>query len=146
MNHFVLDNKTVMEVQAPANDLNGDLPIRPFSKVFNHIGAEIDGSPTDFVWANFSNCLFLAVTQYKKIGTLTSVEIDEFVPALEDNTSSYDINILLGSSKVETLLAARYLSENLKIKKPLYLFCDLKDYNVEQLKAVKDVFIDVLNV
>lgn len=136
-----------MEVQAPVSDLNGDRITKPFSKIFNHIGAEIDGVTTDFVWANFSNCLFLAVTQYKKIGSLTSVEIDEFVPALEENnSSSYDINILLGSSKVETLLVARYLSENLKIKKPLYLFCDLKDYNVEQLKAIKDVFSDVLNL
>ena len=136
-----------MEVQAPVSDLNGDRITKPFSKIFNHIGAEIDSVTTDFVWANFSNCLFLAVTQYKKIGSLTSVEIDEFVPALEENnSSSYDINILLGSSKVETLLAARYLSENLKIKKPLYLFCDLKDYNVEQLKAIKDVFFDVLNL
>lgn len=124
----------------------GDRSLSLNSDLLNHIGAEIEGVPTEFVWVKFTNCLFLAVTQYKKVGSLAVIEKDDFVTSPEGSVASFDVNILLGSSDVETQLAARYLAENLNIDKTLYLFCNLKSYNVEQLKAVKDVFLDVLDL
>ncbi|XP_026486100.1 uncharacterized protein LOC113393437 isoform X3 [Vanessa tameamea] len=99
-------------------DVMKNLTIKPTGneseqKLFKSIAADIDDVPTEIVIADYTDKTLLIVSQYQKIG------------------------------REEQQVAARYLAEAINITKPLCIFINLKSYDIETVKACKDIILDL---
>lgn len=77
----------------------------------------------------------MVVSQYQKIGTLVSVTkgVAKNLNKIDD---LYDIKIISGLDTEELHLAARYLSQQLNIYKPILFSICLKNSSVKVLKSI----------
>lgn len=110
--------------------------------LFKSVCAEIDGVPTEVVYHEYTDRILLILTQYEKLGSIVIVEKEEVHQSIE-TSEVYNTSVILGSANEEYHLAARYLAEQLDISKDLCLFIALKSYDVETLKALKDIVLDL---
>lgn len=111
-------------------------------QLFKSIAADIDNVHTEIVFAEYSDKIMLLVSQYQKIGSMLMVQKDQVHSPLGSN-DIYTTKVIFGASGEEQQVAARYLAEAINITKPLYIFINLKSYDIETVKACKDIIIDI---
>lgn len=111
-------------------------------KLFKSIAADIDDVPTEIVLAEYSDKTMLIVSQYQKIGALLMVQKDQVHSPLGTD-DIYTTKVIFGASGEEQQVAARYLAEAIKITNPLCIFINLKSYDIETVKACKDIILDL---
>uniref|UniRef100_A0A6M2DEX7 Putative proteasome assembly chaperone 3-like trichogramma pretiosum n=1 Tax=Xenopsylla cheopis TaxID=163159 RepID=A0A6M2DEX7_XENCH len=112
--------------------------------IFKSTGAVINNNHTDIVFAEFVNKIFLIVTQYKRLGSLVSVQKFSPSTASDNQNYTYDINTLFGSNEKE-YLTARYLTEAFSTEKQILVFSTLKDHSRETLEAIRSTLINLIN-
>ncbi|CAF1073937.1 unnamed protein product [Rotaria sordida] len=91
---------------------------------------------TDLVISNFSNKLFISVTQFGKIGSLVLVRRD--VNLNEDSSPVYSIKSLLGKDQAEYHILARHLYERLQLKKQLLFGFALHSFAKKDLESIEE--------
>lgn len=111
------------------------LSVDTFPKV-NRFAALIGANHTEFVLTNFPNYLNLFITQFGKIGNIYQVKVDQPEQGVSVSDPVFTITTLLGGENIEAEVAIRYLSEKLKIHKPLIVSLSLKDYKKPTVDAV----------
>ncbi|RZF44775.1 hypothetical protein LSTR_LSTR000727 [Laodelphax striatellus] len=107
----------------------------------SNFAVSIDGVLTDFVIGDYSDNLFIAITQFQKLGCIVSVRKDVMNDYSSAQEEVYDVCTLLGSSDESTELAARYLAEQLNIPKSVIFSINLKDKSLRTLKAIRKVLL-----
>lgn len=106
----------------------------------NVIGVKIDGIHTDIVLQDYSDRLFIVLTQFMKLGSLISV-CKEAAKVDDGCSEVYQVRTILGQEETAYHLAARYLTEQTQMNKPaLYSIC-MKDCSLRTLKAVKEIIL-----
>ncbi|KAJ2947042.1 hypothetical protein O0L34_g16387 [Tuta absoluta] len=111
-------------------------------KFFKTAAAEIDGVHTEIVFSEFTDKTLVIISQYDKIGSMLTVQKDEIVSPL-GTENIYTTKVLFGAAGEEPEVAARYLAEAVKITKPLNIFINLKSYDIETVKACRDIILDI---
>lgn len=112
------------------------------SNIFN-FAAKIAGYPTEFVIGTFTNQNLIIATQFGKISSLYSVSVDQTENGISTTEPVYSVNPLFGAENIQAEAAARYITEQLGIRKPVLLFLSLKSYKrdivVGVVEAIKNV-------
>ncbi|CAF4779794.1 unnamed protein product [Pieris macdunnoughi] len=127
----VMKNLTIKNV---ANESNQNF--------FKSIAADIDDVPTEIVYADYSDKIMLIISQYQKIGSLLMIQKEQVHSPLGSN-DIYTTKVIFGASGEEQQVAARHLAEAIDICKPLCIFINLKSYDIETVKACKDIILDL---
>lgn len=110
--------------------------------LFKSVAADIDDVPTEIVIAEYSDKTMLIISQYQKIGTMLMINRDQVHSPLGSD-DIYTTKVIFGATGEEQQVAARYLAEAIKITKPLCIFINLKSYDIETVKACKDIILDI---
>ncbi|XP_041718474.1 proteasome assembly chaperone 3 isoform X1 [Coregonus clupeaformis] len=100
----------------------------------------INGISTQVVCTEFSNYIFIVLTQYGKIGTLVSVTPDS--RSGDISTPMFTTKVLLGKEEALTHVCAKNLATFVSQEagnRPVLLGLALKDSSIEAIKAMKDV-------
>lgn len=106
------------------------------------IGVNINGNDTDIVINNFRDRIFIVLSQHKKLGSLIAVNKETAQIVNGCSGELYRIRTLLGQDETAFHIAARYLTEETKITKPvLYSFC-MKDCSIHTLKVIKEIIVN----
>lgn len=126
-----------MDIQESFNNLS----MRTTNKLKN-FSVKINDQKTEFVITNFNNCLSILITQYGKIGNLYEIKVDQPESGLEVADPVYTVNCLLGPDNLEAEVGARYITEKLKIVRPLLLSLTLKDFSKETLHALVEAIVN----
>ncbi|CAG5040268.1 unnamed protein product [Parnassius apollo] len=111
-------------------------------QLFKSIAADIDEIPTEIVFAEYTDKILLIVSQYQKIGSMLMIQKDQVHSPLGTD-DIYTTKVIFGATGEEQQVAARYLAEAIKINKPLCIFINLKSYDIETVKACKDIILDL---
>lgn len=111
-------------------------------KLFKSVAADIDDVATEVVLAEYTDKTLLIISQFQKIGSMLMIQRDQVhSPLGVDNI--YTTKVIFGATGEEQQVAARYLAEELNITKPLCIFINLKSYDIETVKACKDIVLDL---
>ncbi|CAG9785022.1 unnamed protein product [Diatraea saccharalis] len=110
--------------------------------LFKSVSATIDDTATEIILAEYRNKTLLILSQYEKIGSLLLVEKDQVYGSLGTN-NVYTTKVIFGTTGESQQVAGRYLAEGLNITQPLCLFMNLKSYDIETVKACKDIILDI---
>lgn len=119
-------------------DSNGQSLMTSFS-------ASVGGVPTEIFISDYTTRLLIIISQFQNVGSMIEVKKEQ----VSENSGSqpsnniYSTKVIFGVAGEETHVAARYLAEQLDIKNSLYLFISLKSYDIETVKACKDVILDL---
>jgi proteasome assembly chaperone 3 len=114
-----------------------DAPGNESKAIRSRMGADIiNGVHTDIVHTEFSNCLFIIVSQYEKLGTLLSVRQD--VALDNSGITTYNVQTLLGEDELETNVIARNLASVVNSPKPILFALALQDKSPEMLRRLAD--------
>ncbi|CAH4017986.1 unnamed protein product [Pieris brassicae] len=127
----VMKNLTIKNVASESNQ-----------NFFKSIAADIDEVPTEIVYADYSDKIMLIISQYQKIGSLLMIQKEQVHSPLGSN-DIYTTKVIFGASGEEQQVAARHLAEAIDICKPLCIFINLKSYDIETVKACKDIILDL---
>nr|XP_020498168.1 proteasome assembly chaperone 3 [Labrus bergylta] len=101
---------------------------------------EVNGVSTQVVCTEFSNYIFIVVTQYGKIGTLVSVTPDS--RSNDISTPSFSTKVLLGKDEPLTHVCAKNLATFVSQaagNRPVLLGLALKDSSLDAIKQMKEV-------
>lgn len=119
-----------------------NVPTASEQLLFRSIAADIDDTPTEIVLAEYTDKTLLIVSQYQKIGSMLMIQKDQIHSPLGAD-DIYTTKVIFGATGEEQQVAARYLAEAIKISKPLCIFINLKSYDIETVKACKDIILDL---
>ncbi|CAJ1076098.1 proteasome assembly chaperone 3 [Xyrichtys novacula] len=100
---------------------------------------EVNGVSTQVICTEFSNYIFIVLTQYGKIGTLVSVTPDS--RSNDISTSTISTKVLLGKDEPLTHVCAKNLATFVSQEagnRPVLLGLALKDFSLEAIKQMKD--------
>ncbi|XP_076865339.1 proteasome assembly chaperone 3 [Brachyhypopomus gauderio] len=100
----------------------------------------INGISTQVVCSEFSNYIFVVVTQYGKIGTLVSVTPD--ARASDVSSPFFTTKVLLGKDEALTHVVAKNVAAFVSQEagnRPVLLGLALKDCSAENLTVMKDM-------
>ncbi|XP_072531029.1 proteasome assembly chaperone 3 [Salminus brasiliensis] len=100
----------------------------------------INGISTQAVCTEFSNYIFIVLTQYGKIGTLVSVTPD--TKCSDVSTTVFTTKVLLGKDEALTHVYAKNIATFVSQEagnRPVLLGLALKDCSAENLKTLKDM-------
>lgn len=111
-------------------------------KLFKSRAADIDDVPTEIIYADYTDKTMLIVSQYQRIGSMLMIQKDQVHSPLGTD-DIYTTKVIFGASGEEQQVAARYIAEAIKITKPLAIFINLKSYDIETVKALKDIILDL---
>ncbi|CAN9505519.1 unnamed protein product [Ophioblennius macclurei] len=101
---------------------------------------EVNGILTEVVCSEFSNYVFIVLTQYGKIGTLISVTPDSRSNDL--STPTFSTKVLLGKDEPLTHVCAKNLATFVSHEagnRPILLGLSLKDSSIESINQYKDI-------
>lgn len=111
-------------------------------KLFRSVAADIDNVPTEIVIADYTDKTMLIISQFQKIGSMMTIQRDQIhSPLGTDNI--FTTKVIFGAAGEEQQVAARYLAEALNITKSLCIFLYLKSYDIETVKACKDIILEL---
>lgn len=131
------------DVDVPSENLvEGDPEIfgEDASKV-KTLAVTLDGEVTDIVICNYSDRLFIVISQFQKIGTLISVT--KGAPKnLNGSGEVYEVKTLSGLDSQEYHLAARFLAQQIDVNKPVLFGICMKDHRPKILKALVKVLLE----
>lgn len=108
----------------------------------NVFATKINENHTDFVVGEFTNKYMIIATQYEKIGSLLKVLVDRVEQPSSVVEAVYTVSVVFGSDNEEQQAAARFIAEQLNIRKPLLIFLCLKDYKIETVKVLVDAILN----
>lgn len=111
-------------------------------QLFKSVAADIDDVPTEIVVAEYSDKMLLIISQYQKIGSMMLIQKDQVHSPMGSN-DIFSTKVLFGATGEDQQVAARYLAEAINISKPLCIFINLKSYDIETVKACKDIILDI---
>ncbi|XP_056144248.1 proteasome assembly chaperone 3 [Lampris incognitus] len=100
----------------------------------------VNGISTQVVCTEFSNYIFIVLTQYGKIGTLISVTPDSRTNDI--STPMFSTKVLLGKDEPLTHVCAKNLAMFVSQEagnRPVLLGLSLKDTSIETIKQMKEV-------
>ncbi|XP_030646724.1 proteasome assembly chaperone 3 [Chanos chanos] len=100
----------------------------------------INGVSTQVICTEFSNYIFIVLTQYGKIGTLISITPDS--RSGDISSSMFTTKVLLGKDEALTHVYAKNLVTFVSQEsgnRPVLLGLALKDSSLETMKVVKDM-------
>ncbi|XP_062846453.1 proteasome assembly chaperone 3 [Trichomycterus rosablanca] len=100
----------------------------------------IDGILTQVVCTEFSNYIFIVLTQYGKIGTLVSITPD--LKSSDISTSMFTTKVLLGKDEALIHVYAKNVATFVCQEagnRPVLLGLALKDCKAENMKTFKDM-------
>ncbi|XP_023869440.1 proteasome assembly chaperone 3 [Salvelinus sp. IW2-2015] len=100
----------------------------------------INGISTQVVCTEFSNYIFIVLTQYGKIGSLVSITPDS--RSGDISTAMFTTKVFLGKEEALTHVCAKNLATFVSQEagnRPVLLGLALKDSSIEAIKAMKDV-------
>ncbi|KAM3863540.1 proteasome assembly chaperone 3 [Diretmus argenteus] len=100
----------------------------------------VNGIATQVVCTEFSNYIFVVLTQYGKIGTLISVTPDS--KSNDISTPMFSTKVLLGKEEPLTHVCAKNLATFVSREagnRPVLLGLSLKDSSIEAIKHMKDI-------
>ncbi|KAB7495478.1 GPN-loop GTPase 2 [Armadillidium nasatum] len=120
-----------------SGNTNSDSPSSIKSKAFS---AQIKGKIVDFVIIKYSNRIFLAVTEVKKIGNLYSIHTNspQRNGLFYQGPVIYDIKCVLGAETEEKVVAVRALVEKLQIIEPLLLSLTITTFDFETISEIAE--------
>ncbi|XP_074553201.1 proteasome assembly chaperone 3 [Halichoeres trimaculatus] len=101
---------------------------------------EVNGISTQVVCTEFSNYIFIVLTQYGKIGTLVSVTPDS--RSNDISTSTFSTKVLLGKEEPLTHVCAKNLATFVSQEagnRPVLLGLALKDSSLDAINQMKEV-------
>ncbi|KAK5855896.1 hypothetical protein PBY51_007532 [Eleginops maclovinus] len=101
---------------------------------------EVNGISTQVVCTEFSNYIFVVLTQYGKMGTLISVTPDS--RSNDISTPSFSTKVLLGKDEPLTHVCAKNLATFVSQEagnRPVLLGLALKDSSIDSIKQMKDI-------
>ncbi|XP_013855347.1 proteasome assembly chaperone 3 [Austrofundulus limnaeus] len=101
---------------------------------------EVNGISTEVVCTEFSNYIFVVLTQYGKIGTLISVTPDSRTNDI--STPTFSTKVLLGKDEPLTHVCAKNLAMFVSQEagnRPVLLGLALKDSSLETVKQIKEM-------
>ncbi|XP_070837522.1 proteasome assembly chaperone 3 [Chaetodon trifascialis] len=101
---------------------------------------EVNGIPTQVVCTEFTNYIFIVVTQYGKIGTLISVTPDS--RSNDISTPTFSTKVLLGKDEPLTHVCAKNLATFVSqeaTNRPVLLGLALKDSSIDAIKEMKEI-------
>ncbi|XP_038048453.1 proteasome assembly chaperone 3-like [Patiria miniata] len=104
--------------------------------------ATIDGIHTDVVCTAFKDRIFVAITQYEKLGTIVHV-IPDSTPA-DTRQQSFTTKVLLGKDEPITHVMAKNLATKIcegPDSKPLLLAIALKEHSPSVLKSLQELVV-----
>ncbi|KAL6457215.1 hypothetical protein MHYP_G00341780 [Metynnis hypsauchen] len=100
----------------------------------------INGISTQVVCTEFSNYIFIVLTQYGKIGTLVSITPD--ARCSDISTPMFTTKVLLGKDEALTHVYAKNIATFVSQEagnRPVLLGLALKDCSAENMKTLKDM-------
>ncbi|XP_076122885.1 proteasome assembly chaperone 3 [Alosa pseudoharengus] len=100
----------------------------------------INGVSTQVVCTEFSNYIFVVLTQYGKIGTLISITPDSKTGDI--TTPMYTSKVLLGKDEALTHVCAKHLATFISQEsgsRPVLLGLALKDGSIESINIMKEL-------
>ncbi|XP_047184319.1 proteasome assembly chaperone 3 [Scophthalmus maximus] len=101
---------------------------------------DVNGVSTQVVCSDFSNYIFIVLTQYGKIGTLVSVTPDS--RSNDISTPSLSTKVLLGKEEPLTHVFAKNLATFVSQEagnRPVLLGLALKDFSIDSIKQMKEL-------
>ncbi|XP_029914905.1 proteasome assembly chaperone 3 [Myripristis murdjan] len=101
---------------------------------------KVNGISTQVVCTEFSNYIFIVLTQYGKIGTLISVTPDS--RSNDIGTPMFSTKVLLGKDEPLTHVCAKNLVTFVSQEagnRPILLGLALKDSSLEAIKHMKEI-------
>ncbi|XP_063041541.1 proteasome assembly chaperone 3 [Engraulis encrasicolus] len=100
----------------------------------------INGISTQAVCSEFSNYIFVVLTQYGKIGTLVSITPDTRTGDI--STPMYTTKVLLGKDEALTHVCAKHLATSISQEsgnRPVLLGLALKDNSIDSINTMKEL-------
>ncbi|XP_069570820.1 proteasome assembly chaperone 3 [Brachyistius frenatus] len=101
---------------------------------------EVNGISTEVVCTEFSNYIFIVLSQYGKIGTLVSVSPDS--RSNDISTPAFSTKVLLGKDEPLTHVCAKNLAMFVSQEagnRPVLLGLALKDSSIDAIKKFKEI-------
>ncbi|XP_007560563.1 proteasome assembly chaperone 3 [Poecilia latipinna] len=101
---------------------------------------EVNGISTEVVCTQFSNYIFVVLTQYGKIGTLISVTPDS--RSNDISTPTFSTKVLLGKDEPLTHVCAKNLATFISLEagnRPILLGLALKDSSIDTIREIKEI-------
>uniref|UniRef100_A0A1A8HZ65 Proteasome (Prosome, macropain) assembly chaperone 3 n=1 Tax=Nothobranchius kuhntae TaxID=321403 RepID=A0A1A8HZ65_NOTKU len=101
---------------------------------------DVNGISTEVICTEFSNYIFIVLTQYGKIGTLISVTPDS--RSNDISTLTFSTRVLLGKDEPMTHVCARNLALFVSQEagnRPVLLGLALKDSSLDAVKQMKEM-------
>ncbi|XP_068435150.1 proteasome assembly chaperone 3 isoform X1 [Clinocottus analis] len=101
---------------------------------------EVNGISTQVVCSQFSNYIFIVLTQYGKMGTLISVTPDS--RSNDISTPAFTTKVLLGKDEPLTHVCAKNLATFVSQEagnRPVLLGLALKDSSIDAIKQMKEI-------
>ncbi|XP_069004594.1 proteasome assembly chaperone 3 [Embiotoca jacksoni] len=101
---------------------------------------EVNGISTEVVCTEFSNYIFIVLSQYGKIGTLVSVSPDS--RSNDISTPAFSTKVLLGKDEPLTHVCAKNLAMFVSQEagnRPVLLGLALKDSSIDAIKNFKEI-------
>lgn len=120
------------------------LSIDESSKV-NRFAALIGANHTEIVLINFPNYINLFITQFGKIGNLYQVKVDQPENPIGIAEPVFTVTTLLGGENSKAEVAVRYLTEQLRLQKPMLVSLSLKDYRKPTVDAIFNAIAGFFN-
>jgi len=134
--------------------LADDLPTReappaPASKapVTSLTTTKVDGVHTDLAVTNYSDRLFVVVSQLGKLGTIVEARREKAQSDKGDEGAGagrpvYQVTVLLGKESEEVELVGRLLAERLALGKPIVVCVAVKGITFDLAKKLADLVIE----
>ncbi|XP_034395117.1 proteasome assembly chaperone 3 [Cyclopterus lumpus] len=101
---------------------------------------EVNGISTQVVCTEFSNYIFIVLTQYGKMGTLISVTPDS--RSNDISTPTLSTKVLLGKDEPLTHVCAKNLATSVSQEagnRPVLLGLSLKDSSIDAITQMKEI-------
>ncbi|XP_056263154.1 proteasome assembly chaperone 3 isoform X1 [Pseudoliparis swirei] len=101
---------------------------------------EINGITTQIVCTEFSNYIFIVLSQYGKMGTLISVRPDTH--SNDINNPGLSTKVMLGKDEPMTHVCAKHLAMDVSQEsgnRPVLLGLSLKDSSLDSINQMKEI-------
>lgn len=101
---------------------------------------DVNGVSTEVICTEFSNYIFIVLTQYGKIGSLISVTADS--RSNDISTPTFSTKVLLGKDEPLTHVCAKNLVTFVSQEagnRPVLLGLALKDLSIDSIKEMKEI-------
>lgn len=100
----------------------------------------IDGVHTDVVLIDYINRLFVALTQYKKLGSFITV-YKEASRTINGVADVYHVRTIQGCENDDWELLCRHLAEHTHMPKPVLFSVALKNADMKTVKLLREVIL-----